>query len=318
MTLTYLEKTLLTILAVIGLRILFQLSVLVWRKLIAPNLGLAIDLTKQGKWAVVTGSTSGIGKEFAKQLAKQGLNIVLVSQSQTKLEETADEIKQKYNVEVRIVQANLTEGQAVYSRIAKAAEELEIAVVINNAGASYEHPDLFNSIPEESLTKILQLNVMAVTGVARALLPQMFQRKKGVLINISSILAVIPAPYLTGYAASKAYVIKLSHDLAAEAEPHGVTVQCIIPGLVATKMSKIKKPTWMAPSPETFVKSTLKTIGIETCTTGYLPHFLLTAIVHSLQYVCERGALWLISKTLCNIRNRALKKSRREENGTSK
>ena len=126
MTLTYLEKTLLTILAVIGLRILFRLSVLVWRKLVAPNLGLAIDLTKQGKWAVVTGSTSGIGKEFAKQLAKQGLNVVLVSQSQTKLEETADEIKQKYNVEVRIVQANLTEGQAVYSRIAKATEELEV------------------------------------------------------------------------------------------------------------------------------------------------------------------------------------------------
>lgn len=114
------------ILGVIGLRILFQLSGLVWRKLIAPNLGLAIDLTKQGKWAVITGSTSGIGKEFAKQLAKQGLNVVLVSQSQTKLEETADEIKEKYNVEVRIVQANLTEGQAVFSRIAKATEELEV------------------------------------------------------------------------------------------------------------------------------------------------------------------------------------------------
>lgn len=113
-------------------------------------------------------------------------------------------------------------------------------MVVNNAGASYEHPDLFNNISEEHLTKILQLNVMAVTGVARALLPQMFQRRKGVLINISSILAQIPAPYLTGYAASKAYVVKLSQDLAVEAEPHGVTVQCINPGLVATKMSKIK------------------------------------------------------------------------------
>lgn len=90
------------------------------------------------------------------------------------------------------------------------------------------------------MARILQLNVAAVTGVSRVLLPQMYNRKKGVLLNISSALATIPSPYLTVYAASKAYVVKLSYDLAAEAEPHGVTVQCIIPGPVATKMSKIK------------------------------------------------------------------------------
>lgn len=93
---------------------------------------------------------------------------------------------------------------------------------------------------EEVLAKILQLNVAGVTGVVRALLPAMMQRKKGVVINISSMAAAIPSPYLAVYSASKAYIDKLSADLAAEAAPRGITVQCVLPGPVATKMSKIK------------------------------------------------------------------------------
>ncbi|KOC59970.1 Estradiol 17-beta-dehydrogenase 12 [Habropoda laboriosa] len=191
-------------------------------------------------------------------------------------------------------------------------KEEELAVVVNNAGASYDHPDLFTNISEERLATILQLNVAAVTGISRALLPQMLRRKKGVLINIGSALAVIPAPYLAVYAASKAYIVKLSYDLAAEAEPNGVTVQCVTPGPVATKMSKIKKPTWMAPTAEKFVEASLKTIGLEACTTGYPPHLLMTGFVHGLRCVCEKGALWLISRTMCTIRNRALAKKNRE------
>ncbi|XP_053995376.1 very-long-chain 3-oxoacyl-CoA reductase-like [Hylaeus anthracinus] len=308
MTFTCWEVLSLAVLVVIGLRVLLKLSLLVWKKLIAPNFGFGIDLTKQGKWAVITGSTSGIGKAYAEQLAAKGLDIVLVSRSLSALEEVAAEIKQRYGVEVRIVEADLMDGQPVFAKIAKATEELEVAVLINNAGASSEHPDLFTSNTEESIEKIVKLNVSATTGVARAVLPKMFERRKGVLINISSALAVIPSPYLTVYAASKEYVVKFSYDLAAEAARNGVTVQCVIPGPVATKMSKIKKATWMAPSPEKFVEASLKTVGIEWLTTGYLPHFLFTAFIQTLHCVCEKGAIWLISKQMCNIRARALKK----------
>lgn len=99
---------------------------LVWKKLIGPNFGFGIDPKTQGKWAVITGATSGIGKAYAEQLAKKGLDIVLVSRSLSKLEEVAKEIKERYGVQVRIVDADLTEGQAVYAKIAKATEELEV------------------------------------------------------------------------------------------------------------------------------------------------------------------------------------------------
>lgn len=105
---------------------------------------------------------------------------------------------------------------------------------------SYDHPEIFTHMPEETLAKILQLNIAAVTGVTRAILPGMMERRKGVLINISSTAAAIPSPYLSVYAASKAYIDKLSADLAAEAAPMGIVVQCVLPGPVATKMSKIR------------------------------------------------------------------------------
>ena len=113
-------------------------------------------------------------------------------------------------------------------------------MLVNNAGASYDHPELFSCVDEETIARILQLNVAAVTGVARQVLPGMMERRKGVVINIGSGLSSIPSPYLAVYGASKMYVDKLSADLAAECAPRGVTVQCLLPGLVATKMSKIK------------------------------------------------------------------------------
>ena len=128
MALTCWEKIAVVIIAAVGLRLAVRLSVVLWKKLIAPNLGLGIDVARQGKWAVITGATDGLGKAFAQALANKGMDIVLVSRSLSKLESTAAEIKRTYGVETRIVEADLTEGQAVYNRIGKAIEELEVSV----------------------------------------------------------------------------------------------------------------------------------------------------------------------------------------------
>ncbi|KYN37337.1 Estradiol 17-beta-dehydrogenase 12 [Trachymyrmex septentrionalis] len=308
MALIWWEKIFLLIIALISLRILIKVGILTWKKLIAPTFGFGIHFRTQGKWAVVTGATDGLGKAFAKALAEEGMDIVLVSRSLSKLKDVATEIEQKYCVETRVVEADLTEGQIVYAEIGKATQDLEVGVLVNNAGASYDHPEMFTNVSEEVLARILQLNVAGVTGVARAILPGMLERGKGVLINVSSTAAAIPSPYLSVYAASKAYIDKLSADLATEAAPRGVTVQCVLPGPVATKMSKIKRPSWMAPSPETFVKASLRTVGIESRTTGYPPHSLIIGFINALRYMCEPGAVWLVAKTMLNLRRRALYK----------
>ncbi|XP_032684663.1 very-long-chain 3-oxoacyl-CoA reductase [Odontomachus brunneus] len=321
MALTWWEAILLVIIVLVSLRTFIKATILMWKKLIAPNLGFGIDLRTQGKWAVVTGATDGLGKAFAKALAEKGLDIVLVSRSISKLKDVAAEIKQKYGVETRIVEADLTEGQVVYAEIAKVTEDLEVGVLVNNAGASYDHPELFTNVSEEVLARILQLNVAGVTGVARALLPGMLERKKGVVINISSTTGSMPSPYLSVYAASKAYIDKLSADLAVEAAPRGVTVQCVSPGPVATKMSKIRRSTWMAPTPEKFVEASLKTVGIESRTTGYPPHSLFVGFVNAFCYLCEAGTVWLVTRTMLNLRGRALRhkaKAKVQEDATQR
>ncbi|XP_046742553.1 very-long-chain 3-oxoacyl-CoA reductase-like [Diprion similis] len=313
MALTCWEKITIVVVAAVGLRILIRASGLAWKKLIAPQLGLGLDVASQGRWAVVTGATDGLGKAFAEALAAKGLDILLVSRSLPKLEQVAADIKQRFGIETRVLEADLTQGQPVYSKIATCVEELEVGVLVNNAGTSYEHPEVFTNVSEETIARILQLNVAGVTGVARAILPGMMERRKGVIINISSMSAAIPNPYLSVYSASKSYVDKLSADLAVEAAPRGVTVQCVLPGPVATKMSKIRRSTWMAPSPEKFVESSLKTVGIESRTTGYFPHSLLVGTTNAIRCVCEKAAIWLIARTMLNIRNRALRKKDKDE-----
>lgn len=126
MTLVWWEKLFLVVVALVSLRILVKIGILIWKKLIAPSLGLGIDLRTQGKWAVITGATDGLGKAFAEALAEQGINIVLVSRSLAKLKDVANDIEQKYSVETRVVEADLTEGQVVYAEIGKATQDLEV------------------------------------------------------------------------------------------------------------------------------------------------------------------------------------------------
>lgn len=126
MTLTCWEKITIVIVAAVGLRIFVKLSSVLWRKLIAPGLGLGLNVATQGRWAVVTGATDGIGKAYAEALASRGLDVLLVSRSQDKLDQVAIEIKQRFGVEVRTLEADLTQGQTVYSKIATSVEELEV------------------------------------------------------------------------------------------------------------------------------------------------------------------------------------------------
>ncbi|KAF7407497.1 hypothetical protein HZH66_002034 [Vespula vulgaris] len=305
------------ILITLGLNIFIKGSHFVWKKILAPNLGLAIDLTKQGRWGVITGATDGIGKAFAMALASKGLDIVLISRSLIKLKCVETEIKERYGVKTRIVVADLTEGQEVYSKIAKATEELEVGILINNAGMNSDYPELFVKMSEEILNKILQLNVVSLTIITGIILPDMIKRRKGVIINISSIAGMnLVCPYLTTYAATKAYIIKFTSNLAAEVAQSGITVQCIAPGPVATKMIKIKKSTWMIPTADKFVEATLKTVGIEILTTGYLPHYLLYKFIETLTWIYKKGIIRLITKIFLKHKKRFLRKMIKEQEQT--
>ncbi|KAL1493168.1 hypothetical protein ABEB36_011277 [Hypothenemus hampei] len=283
----------------------------VYYNFLAPLLKInAVNLRETGKWAVITGATDGIGKAYAETLAKNKLNIVLISRTQAKLNDVATQITQKFNVETKIIVTDFTNVTDIYHNIDKHLHGLDIGILINNVGMSYPYPEYFLDLKnkEEIYDNIVKCNILSVTNMCKIVLPGMVERKRGVIVNISSTAAQIPSPLLSVYSASKSFVEKFSEDLAAEYNRFDITVQCLLPGYVATNMSKIKSSTWMAPSPNKFVEEAITTIGIREKTTGYFPHTLLVGVIHFLDAISPRLSRWIIVRTMTNIRARALRR----------
>ncbi|XP_063800224.1 very-long-chain 3-oxoacyl-CoA reductase [Pseudophryne corroboree] len=191
---------------------------------------------------------------------------------------------EKFKVETKVIVADFGKPAEIYDHIEAGLRGLEIGVLVNNVGVSYEYPEYFLDIPDldRTLDKLIDINIISVCKMTRLVLPGMLERSKGVILNISSASGMYPVPLLTVYSATKAFVDFFSRGLHAEYQSKGVTVQSVLPFFVATKMSKVRKPTWTKPSPEAYVRSALKTVGLQTRTNGYLPHAIMGWVTASL------------------------------------
>ncbi|KAL0682728.1 hypothetical protein Bca4012_049576 [Brassica carinata] len=244
------------------------------------------NLRRYGSWAIITGPTDGIGKAFAFQLAQKGLNLVLVARNPDKLKDVSDSIQAKYsNTQIKTVVMDFSgDIDGGVRRIKEAIEGLEVGILINNAGVSYPYAKYFHEVDEELLGNLIKINVEGTTKVTQAVLVNMLKRKRGAIVNLGSgAAALIPSyPFYSVYAGAKTYVDQFSRCLHVEYKKSGIDVQCQVPLYVATKMTKIRRASFLVASPEGYAKAALRFVGYEPRCTPYWPHALMGYVVSAL------------------------------------
>lgn len=183
--------------------------------------------------ALVTGASSGIGEVMARRLAAAGVPTVVVARREDRLAALADEFD---GIEVLVADLLTMAGQrAIAARIADTDRPIDL--VVNNAG--FGTNGVFHELDADRLADEIELNVAALTRLSHAALAVMVPRRRGWLLNVSSIASFQPAPRLAVYAATKAYVTSLTESLHEEAKPHGVHVTALCPGLTRTEFQSV-------------------------------------------------------------------------------
>ncbi len=192
-----------------------------------------IDKMRFGPWAIVTGASSGIGNEFAQQLAASGLHLILVARRQALLEALGQELAGKYGVQYRAVGVDLSDENFI-EKIDAIAHDLDVGLVISNAGATVYGE--FLTVDQASLHQSLRVNVTAHLVLVHHVGQHLMQRGRGGVILVSSAAGLQGTPYMADYAAAKAYLLSLGEVLHIEFQKHGVNVTVLLPGPTDTPM----------------------------------------------------------------------------------
>jgi short-subunit dehydrogenase len=190
---------------------------------------------KYGPWAIVTGASSGIGEAFARRLAADGMNLVLVARQETRLRRVANTLEAQHGIESRIVAVDLAE-EGFLDEIRKVTDGLAVGLLVNNAGIATNGNFLDGKLDEE--LSMLHVNSRAPLALAHHFGNRMRKDGRGGIIFVSSVLGFSGVPTWSHYAATKAFDHVLAEGLARELRPHGVNVLGVAPGPTRTPFWK--------------------------------------------------------------------------------
>uniref|UniRef100_A0AC34F0T2 Uncharacterized protein n=1 Tax=Panagrolaimus sp. ES5 TaxID=591445 RepID=A0AC34F0T2_9BILA len=227
-------------------------------------------------WAVITGSSDGLGKAYANELAEKGFNLVLISRTKSKLENVKNEIIKKYpKTEVKIIVFDF--GKSSFSDYEKEIfpilDNLDIGILVNNVGQMHKYPDYFHLFlgGPEKVAELATVNTIPCSILTSKILPKMVERKKGIIVNISSASCYHEMAKWSLYCGTKRFIKHFSACLHKEYAPLGITVQAVCPMFVVSNMTHYQA-TKSILSPEVLVASAIKTIGHTSETTGHIIH----------------------------------------------
>lgn len=241
-------------------------------------------LQKYGSWAIVTGASNGIGKEFAIQLAKIGFNVVLVARRKALLEELSDKLQNSYDIKCMSINLDLGNADAA-NKLDEMTSHLDIGLIVSNAGFGTSGKFIESKIDVEK--SLVDLNCRSLMELSYVFGQKFAKKKRGGMILISSLLGFLGIPGSANYAASKAFVQSFGEGFHSEMKPYNVDVLTVAPGPVHTGFAeKANMKFILALSPENVAKDSINALGKKIT---LLPGFLTKFLYFSLQPLLLRN-----------------------------
>ncbi|XP_017570267.1 testosterone 17-beta-dehydrogenase 3 [Pygocentrus nattereri] len=240
--------------------------------------------TSMGKWAVITGASDGIGKAYAQELARRGLNVVIISRSKEKLDRLAREIEDTTGVKAITIAADFTKDD-VFGVIKENIQGLDVAILVNNVGmqpAFIPCKLLETDHLEEKMHQVINCNVKTAVKMCHIVLPGMVERGRGIILTVSSGMAKIPFPIYTLYIATKIFLERFSQGLQAEYKSNGILFQTVSPFGVSTAMMGNQKAGFFVFTAEEFVRSSLMYLKAGEQTYGSIRHAVLGWVIQAI------------------------------------
>ena len=259
--------------------------------------------TRRRAW--VTGASSGLGAAFAEALARRGFDLVIIARRRERLEALADELRDRYEVSVQVLAADLTQAADLQAIESHVASDAALTILVNNAG--FGTIGRFAALDPDRDEAEVRLNVIALSRLTRAALPGMIARGLGGIINVSSVTAFLPGPFHATYGASKAFVNSFTEALHEELHGTGVRVQALCPGFTRTEFQEragvasrnVPNFAWM--DPDYVVEASLTGLrrGTLVCVPGPL-YQVLTALIAVLPHSLVRRLHGIMSRRVLN------------------
>jgi short-subunit dehydrogenase len=215
---------------------------------------------KYGPWALVTGASSGIGEEFARKFAAQGMNLILVARRKERLEILSQELTTNHNIKIVVAPVDLTTDNFI-QELKKYTSDIEIGILINNAGIG-SNGEFINANPVKE-AEMVKLNCLAPTILTHYFVKQMVERKRGAIIFLGSVVGFQPTPFMATYSATKAFNSFLGDALWYELKKYKIDVLSLNPGGTDTEFQRITN-SHSGPVPRTteqVVTTALKALG---------------------------------------------------------
>ena len=219
------------------------------------------------KLAAITGASEGLGKEFARQLAAEGYNLLVIARRKNLLDELKADLETKYHIQVEPLVCDLSKPDELKQIEDRLEKEESLEMLVNNAGFGLD--STFPNVDPDAEESMIRVHVITTMRLSRAALVPMCKQKKGYVINLASVAAYVYGHGSAEYSATKAYVLSFSKSLQCDVQRHGVRVQALCPGFTHTgfhatdAMKFFKKdamPKWFWLSAERVVRTSLNSI----------------------------------------------------------